>query len=108
MPRAIPKWAMLAPIFIPLFLRLGIAPQTVLAAYRVGDSPMNIITPIMAYFPFIVVFAAVRQELGHRHRDLPDAALLPHHDHSVDHLLRDLVRARDPHGTGGAGLRERG
>ena len=52
------KWALLAPIFIPLFLRLGIEPQSVLAAYRVADSPMNIFTPIMAYFPLIVVFAA--------------------------------------------------
>jgi aminobenzoyl-glutamate transport protein len=58
MPQAIAKWALLAPIFVPLFLRLGIAPQTVLAAYRVGDSPINIVTPIMAYFPLIVVFAA--------------------------------------------------
>jgi len=33
-----------------------VAPQTVLAAYRVGDSPVNVITPLMAYFPLIVVF----------------------------------------------------
>ena len=57
-PQAIAKWALLAPIFIPLFLRLGVDPAAVLAAYRVGDSPMNIATPIMAYFPLIVVFAA--------------------------------------------------
>ena len=56
-PAAIAKWALLAPIFIPLFLRLGIAPQTALAAYRVGDSPSNVITPLMAYFPLIVIFA---------------------------------------------------
>ena len=55
-PAAIAKWALLAPIFVPLFLRLNIAPQTVLAAYRVGDSPANVITPLMAYFPLIVVF----------------------------------------------------
>jgi aminobenzoyl-glutamate transport protein len=55
-PAAIAKWALLAPIFVPLFIRLGVAPQTVLAAYRVGDSPMNVITPLMAYFPLIVVF----------------------------------------------------
>ena len=48
---------LLAPIFIPLFLRLGVAPQTVLAAYRVGDSPFNVLTPLMAYFPLIVIFA---------------------------------------------------
>ena len=56
MPAAIAKWAMLAPIFIPLFERLDVAPQTVLAAYRVGDSPMNVVTPLMAYFPLIVIF----------------------------------------------------
>jgi aminobenzoyl-glutamate transport protein len=57
MPAAIAKWAILAPIFIPLMIRLGVTPQTVLAAYRVGDSPLNVITPLMAYFPLIVVFA---------------------------------------------------
>jgi aminobenzoyl-glutamate transport protein len=55
-PAAIAKWALLAPIFIPLFIRLGVAPQTILAAYRVGDSPANVITPLMAYFPLVVVF----------------------------------------------------
>ena len=38
-------------------LRLGVAPQTVLAAYRVGDSPTNVVTPLMPYFPLMVVFA---------------------------------------------------
>ena len=55
MPGVIPKWAILAPIFIPLFFRLGVAPQTVIAAYRVGDGPMNVITPLMVYLPFIVL-----------------------------------------------------
>jgi aminobenzoyl-glutamate transport protein len=64
-PQAIAKWALLAPIFIPLFLRLGVAPQTVLAAYRVGDSPFNVLTPLMAYFPLIVIFAKrYRQDAG--------------------------------------------
>jgi aminobenzoyl-glutamate transport protein len=58
LPQAIAKWALLAPIFIPVFLRLGVEPEAILALYRVGDSPMNIVTPIMAYFPLIVVFAA--------------------------------------------------
>ncbi len=57
MPQAIAKWALLAPIFIPIFMTLGIKPDAVLAAYRVADSPINIVTPIMAYFPLIVVFA---------------------------------------------------
>jgi aminobenzoyl-glutamate transport protein len=57
MTGALPKWAILAPIFVPLFMRLGIAPQTVLAAYRVGDSPLNVITPLMVYLPFVVLVA---------------------------------------------------
>jgi aminobenzoyl-glutamate transport protein len=57
-PAKIAKWAILAPIFVPLMLRLGVEPQTVLAAYRVGDSPTNVLTPLMPYFALIVVFAA--------------------------------------------------
>lgn len=53
-PNVIPKWAIFAPIFIPVFFRLGVAPQTVLAAYRVGDSPTNVITPLMVYLPFVL------------------------------------------------------
>jgi aminobenzoyl-glutamate transport protein len=55
MPGVIPKWAIMAPIFIPLFYNLGIAPQTVLAAYRVADGPVNVITPLMVYLPFIIL-----------------------------------------------------
>jgi aminobenzoyl-glutamate transport protein len=53
----IPKWAIFAPVFIPLLMRLNVTPEAVLAAYRVGDSPTNAITPMMAYFPLIVGFA---------------------------------------------------
>ena len=56
-PAKIAKWAILAPIFIPLMLRLGVEPQTVLAAYRLGDSPTNVLTPLMPYFALMVVFA---------------------------------------------------
>ena len=56
-PGALPKWAIFAPIFVPLFIQLDVAPQTVLAAYRLGDSPMNVITPLMVYLPFIVLVA---------------------------------------------------
>lgn len=56
-PGSMPKWAIFAPIFVPLFIRLGVAPQTVLAAYRLGDSPMNVVTPLMVYLPFIVIVA---------------------------------------------------
>jgi aminobenzoyl-glutamate transport protein len=57
MPGIIPKWAIFAPIFVPLFIQLGVPPQTGLAAYRVGDSPFNVITPLMVYLPFMVTVA---------------------------------------------------
>jgi len=50
------KWSLLAPVFIPMFLLLGIAPEQVQAAYRVGDSSTNIITPLMPYFGVVVAF----------------------------------------------------
>lgn len=56
-PGVIPKWAIFAPVFIPIFTRLDVAPQTVLAAYRIGDSPVNTLTPLMVYLPFIVTIA---------------------------------------------------
>lgn len=56
-PGVIPKWAIFAPVFIPIFMRLDVAPQTVLAAYRIGDSPVNQLTPLMVYLPFIVTIA---------------------------------------------------
>lgn len=57
LPGVVPKWAIFAPVFIPIFMRLGVAPQTVLAAYRVGDGPVNVMTPLMVYLPFIVTVA---------------------------------------------------
>jgi len=53
---AVPKWALFAPVFVPLLMRLDVPPDAVLAAYRVGDSPMNSITPLNAYFAMIVTF----------------------------------------------------
>ena len=54
---AVPKWALFAPVFVPLLMRLDVTPEAVLAAYRVGDSPINSITPLNAYFALIVTFA---------------------------------------------------
>ena len=50
------KWALLAPIFVPMLMQLGISPDLTQAAYRVGDSSSNIITPLMPYFPLVVVY----------------------------------------------------
>jgi aminobenzoyl-glutamate transport protein len=50
------KWGLLAPIFVPMLMSLGISPDLTQAAYRVGDSSTNIITPLMPYFPLVVVY----------------------------------------------------
>jgi aminobenzoyl-glutamate transport protein len=50
------KWALLSPILVPLSMSLGIAPELTQAGYRIGDSCVNIVTPMMPYFPLVVVF----------------------------------------------------
>jgi para-aminobenzoyl-glutamate transporter family len=50
------KWALISPIFVPMLMNLGISPDLTQAAYRVGDSSTNIITPLLPYFPLVVVF----------------------------------------------------
>lgn len=51
------KWAIMAPIFVPMLLLSGINPEFTQLAYRIGDSTTNIITPLMSYFAVIVTFA---------------------------------------------------
>lgn len=51
------KWAIMAPIFVPMLMMLGYSPELTQAAYRIGDSFTNIITPLMPYFPLVIVFA---------------------------------------------------
>jgi len=51
------KWALLSPIFVPMLMQLGLSPELTQAAYRVGDSATNIITPLNPYLPLFVVFA---------------------------------------------------
>jgi len=50
------KWALLAPVLVPMLMLLGISPETSTAAYRVGDSVTNIVTPLMVYFPLVLTF----------------------------------------------------
>lgn len=50
------KWALLAPILVPMLMLLGVSPEMTTAAYRVGDSVTNIATPLMVYFPLILSF----------------------------------------------------
>jgi len=50
------KWAIMAPVFIPMFMLLGYSPEFTQLAYRIGDSTTNIIAPMMSYFALIVAF----------------------------------------------------
>ncbi len=50
------KWAILAPVFVPIMMELGITPEFTQLAYRIGDSSTNIISPLMSYFPMIIIY----------------------------------------------------
>lgn len=50
------KWALMAPIFVPMFMLLGISPELSQTSYRIADSVVNIISPLMSYFPMILAF----------------------------------------------------
>ena len=51
------KWAMMAPVFVPIMMQLGYSPELTQMAYRVADSSTNIISPLMTYFAIIIAFA---------------------------------------------------
>lgn len=51
------KWAMMAPIFVPIMMHLGYSPELTQMAYRIADSSTNMITPLMTYFALIIAFA---------------------------------------------------
>ena len=50
------KWAIMAPVFVPMFMQLGYSPELTQMLYRIGDSTTNIITPMMSFFPLIIAF----------------------------------------------------
>lgn len=59
------QWAVTAPIFVPMLMLIGFAPETIQAAYRIGDSVTNVITPMMSYFGLILAVAArYKKDLG--------------------------------------------
>jgi aminobenzoyl-glutamate transport protein len=51
------KWAMLAPIFVPMLMTTGISPELTQLAFRLGDGPSNVITPLLPYFPLVIAFS---------------------------------------------------
>lgn len=56
------QWAVTAPIFVPMLMLIGYAPEAIQAAYRIGDSTTNIITPMMSYFGLILAWATRYQK----------------------------------------------
>lgn len=55
-PSASAKWALLAPILVPMLMGVGLAPELTQAAFRIGDGPVNLVTPLMPYFPLVLAF----------------------------------------------------
>lgn len=51
------KWALMAPVFVPMLMLVGFPPELTQAAYRIGDSTTNMISPLLPYFPLIIVYA---------------------------------------------------
>lgn len=51
------KWALMAPVFVPMLYLLGVSPEATQVAYRIGDSTTNVITPLMPYFGVVIAFA---------------------------------------------------
>ncbi|MEM7754069.1 MAG: AbgT family transporter [Planctomycetota bacterium] len=59
------QWAVTAPIFVPMLMKIGYSPEVIQAAYRIGDSTTNIITPMMSYFGLILAVATrYKRDLG--------------------------------------------
>ncbi len=56
------QWAVTAPIFVPMLMLVGYAPEVIQAAYRIGDSVTNLITPMMSYFGLIMAVATRYQK----------------------------------------------
>lgn len=50
------KWAVLAPIFVPMLMLLGISPELTQASFRVSDSAINVVTPLFAFYPLIISY----------------------------------------------------
>jgi aminobenzoyl-glutamate transport protein len=51
------KWAVVGPVFVPMLMIMGYSPELTQAAYRIGDSFTNIVTPLMPYMPLVIAFA---------------------------------------------------
>jgi aminobenzoyl-glutamate transport protein len=56
------KWAIMAPVFVPMLMLLGYSPELTQAAYRIGDSFTNILTPLLPYYPLVIIFAQKYEE----------------------------------------------
>jgi aminobenzoyl-glutamate transport protein len=57
MTSASAKWAIIAPVFVPMFMLLGVTPEGTQAVFRIGDSSTNIVSPLLPYLPFLLTVA---------------------------------------------------
>ncbi len=82
------QWAITAPIFVPMLMLVGYAPETIQSAYRIGDSVTNIITPMMSYFGLILAVACrYVKKPGDWYLDCHHAALLDDLYGRLEHLV---------------------
>ena len=93
------KWAVMAPVFVPMLMLLGYTPELTQAAYRIGDSSSNIIAPMMSYFALIVAFfERYDKRVGDRDGGGHDAAL---HDRVPGGVVGAPGRLDAPRPAGG-------
>jgi aminobenzoyl-glutamate transport protein len=50
------KYAFFAPVFVPMLMQVGISPELTQAAYRIGDSITNVVTPLNPYWVIVLAF----------------------------------------------------
>ena len=88
------KWALMAPVFVPMFMLLGYSPELTQVAYRVGDSVTNIIAPMMSYFALIIAFVQRYEAKAGIGTLVRDAAVLRCFPDRLVHSLRRVDPAR--------------
>ncbi len=84
------QWAVTAPIFVPMLMLVGYAPEVIQAAYRIGDSVTNIITPMMSYFGLIMATVIKYKRCGRGYADFYDVAVFRFLLDCVDCLILHL------------------
>ena len=96
-------YTLVAPVIVPMFMYLGVNPETTQMLYRIGDSAFNIITPLNAFFALTLGVVQQAPASRDRHADVPAAAVRDLDPGGVVPVLPAVVEPRDPAGSGSAG-----